>query len=291
MKKVAFTFSVLLLVVLLAACASAPAEVVEVTRVVTETDTVEVVVTEVVETQVETVVEVTREVQVEVPVTPEPAPVDRQGGWLDTIVFIREPNQDAAIARLASGDIDVFADDVAGEALVQAIADAGNIQTRTQYGLFDEIFFNGGVCTDEALLNPFQNAKIREAMNYAIDRNFVADEIYAGLAVPKIAPHSEASLDRALIAAEVRALESQYAYDIEKAREIITPEMEALGAELVDGKWTYNGEPVNLIGLIRIEDSRLEIGNYLRQPDGRAGLHRGARRAHLRRVEPAVDWL
>jgi peptide/nickel transport system substrate-binding protein len=128
--------------------------------------------------------------------------------------------------------------------------------------LFDEIFFNGGVCTDETLLNPFNNAKIREAMNYAIDRNYVADELYAGLAIPKIVPQAEAGLDRALIAAEVRELETKYAYDLEKAREIITPEMEAMGAELVDGKWTYNGEPITLIGLIRTEDTRLEIGNY-----------------------------
>lgn len=263
MKTITVVISLLLLVTLLAACGAEP-EVVEVTRVVTETDTVEVEVTKVVETEVETVVEVTRqvEVQVEVPVTPEPEPIDRNGGWLDTVVFIREPNQDAAVSRLASGDIDAFADDVGGEALVQAIEEAGNIQTRTQYGLFDEIFFNGGVCTDEAILNPFNNAKIREAMNYVVDRDYVADELYAGLAIPKIVPHAEAGLDRGQIAPEIRALESKYAYDIEKAREIITPEMEAMGAELVDGKWTYEGEPINLIGLIRIEDTRLEIGNY-----------------------------
>ena len=125
MKKTLVSVSLLLLLVAVLAACAAPAELVEVTRVVTETDTVEVEVTKVVETEVETVVEVTKVVEVEtvveVPVTPEPEPVDRNGGWMDTIVFIREPNQDAAIARLASGDIDAFADDVAGEALVQAI--------------------------------------------------------------------------------------------------------------------------------------------------------------------------
>ncbi len=260
MKKL-MLLVLIVLAVALVACAGEP-QVVEVTRVVeAEAEVVEVEVTKVVESEAAVVeVEVTKIVEVQV--TPEPAPVDRNGGWLDTIVFIREPNQDAAIARLAAGDIDVFADDVAGEALVQAIADAGNIQTRTQYGLFDEIFFNGGVCTDETLLNPFQSAKMREAMNYAIDRNYVSDELYAGLAVPKIVPHAEASIDRGLIAPEIRALESKYAYDLEKAREIVTAEMEALGATMEDGKWMYNGAPVTLIGLIRIEDTRKEIGNY-----------------------------
>ncbi|MCZ7669695.1 MAG: ABC transporter substrate-binding protein [Chloroflexi bacterium] len=263
MKKLMLLVAMVMLVVL-AACAAPPAEPVEVTRVVsTDPEVVEVEVTKVVEAEPEVVeVEVTKIVEVQVPVTPEPEPIDRNGGRMDTIIFIREPNQDAAIARLAAGDIDVFADDVAGKALVEAIAAAGNIQTRTQYGLFDEIFFNNGVCADEALLNPFQNAKLREAMNYAIDRNYVADELYAGLAVPKIISYVEAGLDRGLIAPEIKALETKYAYDLEKAREIVTTEMEAMGATMEGGKWMYNGAPVTMKGPIRIEDTRLAIGNY-----------------------------
>jgi len=233
------------------------------------------------ETQVETVVEtvvVTQEVEgetitvietVEVPVVETvevemtAEPVDRNGAWLDTIIFVEEPNSDAAIARLAAGDIDMYADDVAGAAILQAIRDAGNIQTRTQYGLYDEIFFNNGVCADENVLNPFNNAKIREAMNWAIDRDYVADELYGGLAVPKYTTISEAGADRARFAAEIAGVEAYYAYDLDKATSIITEEMQGLGAELVDGKWTFAGEPVTLIFLIRIEDTRLEIGNYV----------------------------
>ena len=45
--------------------------------------------------------------------------------------------------------------------------------------------------------------------------------------------------------------------------EIITAEMETLGAEMVDGKWNYNGEPVVLTALIRNEDERRDIGDYV----------------------------
>jgi peptide/nickel transport system substrate-binding protein len=260
MKKSVFLLLVLLLAAL-AACGgeTAEPEIVEVTRVVeAEPEIVEVEVTTVVQEEVQ--VEVTREV--EVMVEPEPEAVDRNGGWLDTIIFVEEPNQDAAIARLSAGDIDMFADDVGGQAAVQTIRDSDNIQTRTQYGLYDEIFFNNGACADEGVLNPFNNAKIREAMNWAIDRDFVADELYGGLAVPKYTTISEAGADRGRFAAEIRATEAKYAYDLEKAREVITAEMESLGATLEDGKWTFNGEPINLIGLIRNEDTRLQIGNY-----------------------------
>ncbi len=262
-KWTVLTILVLALALVLVACQAEP-EMVEVTRVVTET------VTEVVETegQTETVeVEVTRvvtEVETQiVEVAPEPEPVDRNGGWLDTIIFVQEPNQDAAIARLAAGDIDIFADDIGSQAAVQAIADAGNIQTRTQYGLYDEIFFNNGVCADENVLNPFNDAKIREAMNWAIDRDYIADELYGGLAVPKYTTISEAGADRGEFAPEIREIEAYYAYDFDKAKEIITAEMEGLGATMENGVWAYNGEPINLIFLIRIEDTRLEIGNYV----------------------------
>lgn len=259
-KRIAIVVALAALLTLLAACGGAEPEVVEVTRVVTEQEEVIVEQTVVVEEEVE--VEVTREVVQEVIVEPTPLPIDRNGGYLDTIIFIREPNQDAAIARLAAGDIDMFADDVAGQSTLAAIADAGNIQTRTQYGLYDEMFFNNGACADENQMNPFNNRAIREAMNWAIDRDFVADELYGGLAVPKFTPISEAGADRGRFAAEIRALEAKYAFDFDRANEVVTTEMEAMGATLEDGVWTFNGEPITLIGLIRIEDTRLEIGNY-----------------------------
>lgn len=249
------------IVPLLVACSTAEPQIVEVTRVVENVVEKEVAVVETVvvkeEVQVETVVTEIVEVMVE-----EEMPT-RMGGWLDTIVFVEEPNQDAAIARLAAGDIDMFADDVGGQAAVQTISDAGNITSVTQYGLYDELFFNNGACADETKMNPFTNAKIREAMNWAIDRDYVADELYGGLAVPKFTTISEAGADRGRYAPEIRAIEAKYAYDFDKAAGIITAEMEGMGATLVDGKWTFNGEPINLIFLIRIEDTRLEIGNYI----------------------------
>ena len=196
-KTLMFTAVFLLLVAILAACQQQP-EVIEreVTRVITETvveegETVEI--TRIVEGEVETV-EVTRVVEVEVDPESEEA-AGRTGGWLDTIVVVEEPDANSAVARLEAGDMDVYADDIGGEAALQAI-DSDALQTRTQYGLFDELYFNLAPCQDEAQLNPFQNQTIREAMNYAIDRNFVAQELYNGLAVPKYVTLAEAGADR-----------------------------------------------------------------------------------------------
>ena len=247
---------------ILAACGGQT--VVEVTRVVTETEVVEgepeVVEVEVTSAPVEVEVEVTRVVEVEVDTVSEEEAA-RTGGWLDTIVFIQEPNSDAAVARLEAGDLDMYADDIAGEAAIQAI-NSENLQTRTQYGLYDELMFNTGTCADTAVLNPFQSQRIREAMNWAVDRDYIASELYNGLAVPKYTPVSEAGADRARFAAEIAAIEAAYAYDLERANAVVTEEMEAMGATLENDVWTFNGEPVLLKILIRNEDTRLLIGNY-----------------------------
>ena len=237
--------------------------VVEVTRVVTETEVVEqepeVVEVEVTSAPVE--VEVTRVVEVEVePVNEEEA--TRKGGWLDTIVIVQEPDSNSAVARLEAGDMHMYADDIAGEAALQAIA-SDNIQTRTQYGLFDELTFNIGTCQDESLLNPFANENIRQAMNFAMDRSYVAQELYQGLAVPKYTTIAEASADRARFAKEIRLEEAKWGYDLEKAREAITAEMEGMGATMDGGVWSFNGEPINVVVLIRNEDTRLLIGGYI----------------------------
>jgi hypothetical protein len=111
MKKTLSLIVLLFVAGFVAVACSAPAEVVEVTRVVTETEVVEVpgdsseVTVEVTRVVTETVTETVVEEVIVEPVNEEEA--NRTGGWLDTIIFVEEPNQDSAIARLAAGDIDV----------------------------------------------------------------------------------------------------------------------------------------------------------------------------------------
>jgi peptide/nickel transport system substrate-binding protein len=270
MKKNHFVIFVFLLAAILAACAG-EAEVVEVTRIVTETEIVEVEgepqVVEV--TRVITEIEIVTETEtvVETAVPPEEPEVSeeemaRTGGWLDNIIFIREPSRDSAVARLQAGDLDVYADDIGGEAAQTAIADE-NINTAAVYGIYDEMFMNNATCADENVLNPFQNQNLRQAMSYMVDRNFIVDELYQGLATVKYTTIDEAGADRARFASEIREVELANAYDLERTREIVNTEMEGMGATLEDGVWAFNGEPVNVIGLIRTEDVRLQIGNYI----------------------------
>ncbi|MFQ6028594.1 MAG: ABC transporter substrate-binding protein, partial [Dehalococcoidia bacterium] len=60
-----------------------------------------------------------------------------------------------------------------------------------------------------------------------------------------------------------RALEVRYGHDPEQARSVITAEMEKLGATMQEGKWHYQGQPVALTFLIRTDDERKDVGDYI----------------------------
>jgi peptide/nickel transport system substrate-binding protein len=266
LKKLFLMMALLLALPLaLAACQPQP-EVREVTRVVTD------VVTEVIEVEGEEVV-VEREVtvvitereEVVIEATPVPAaPVDRMGAWLDTVVFVEEPSQDSAISRLLARDIDLFGSSMANPVIAARVADSPTLGSIRTFGLYDELSQNPcGPEFDNGNLNPFASAGAREALNWLIDRDYVAQELYGGLAVPRYLAISPAGSDYARMADVARATEARYAHDMERAREQMAAEMEAMGAELVGGQWQYNGAPVEIILLIRTEDTRLEIGDYV----------------------------
>ncbi len=204
---------------------------------------------------------VTEEKIVEVEVTP--VPEERTGAWLDTVVFVEEPDSDSAITRLEVGDIDVYAYSITEPPIADRILASDKLDYSISYGSFNELTFNPVLELNDGTLNPFGNAKIREAMNWLIDRDYICQEIVGGLAVPRYVDIQLASADYGDLADVIAAIEILYAYNPEKAAEQITAEMEGLGAVLTDGKWTYNGEPVVITALIRVEDERLEIGDYV----------------------------
>lgn len=250
--------SLLILGLMLAACGtSATPQVIEkevekiVTQVVVETKEVEVVKT----------VEV--EVEKEVLVTPEP--VDRSGAWVDSVVVVEEPSADAAVNRLEVGDIDVYAYTVSNPEVAKKVADSPNLAFSRSFGSYNELTFNpsGPVFEATGKLNPFAVPAVREAMNWLIDRDYIAQEIMGGMAVPRWTPFNGASTDYARMADVARSLELKYAYNKEKADEVISAEMEKLGATKVDGKWQYEGAPVEIIVLARTEDERRLIGDYV----------------------------
>ncbi|HEX6270572.1 MAG TPA: ABC transporter substrate-binding protein [Anaerolineales bacterium] len=210
-----------------------------------------------VQTEEPAMTEAPTEVATEMPRT------ERHGGWLDEI-DVSVVAGDSAIAQLQAGTIDFYAFNLASDAY-PAIREAG-LQATQAFGGYYGISFNPAVFTDTSRLNPFSNRKLREAMNWLVDRNYINQEIYAGGSLSKLLPVTTQLVEYTNLIDTARALEAKYAFDPDRAKEIIDAEMTGMGAELgADGKWQFNGEPITLIFLIRSDGdgTRQPMGDYV----------------------------
>lgn len=192
--------------------------------------------------------------------TEEPAS-DRMGAWVDEVIFTEENSAEAAISQLNAGQLDIYAYTVAEAPAYETVQNSPELATTQMVGssvalMVNPAEFNNGE------FNPFANRNIREAMHWLINRDYVVQEIYKGLARPRFTVLTTVFPDYARYADIMRGIEAKYAYDLEKARSVVAAEMEGMGAELVDGKWSYNGKPIVLAFVIRTEDNRRPFGDY-----------------------------
>src|SRR5690606_32421214 len=161
------------------------------------------------------------------------------------VVLIEVAQAEQAISRLIAGDIDIYAYGVTNAALFEQVRNHPALDYYQVFGSYTELTFNtyGPEFTDGSL-NPFHSRRVREAMNWLVNREYLAQEIYAGLAVPKYTVLTRAFADYARVVEKMRELETIYSYDLGKAEEVVREEMLAMGAELRNGKWYYKGQPV-----------------------------------------------
>lgn len=119
-------------------------------------------------------------------------------------------------------------------------------------------------------LNPFSLLAVRQAMQYLVDRGFIANSIYGGNAVAQVAPISSLDYDYLTIAGVLAQRGIRYDFDL--AMRMISDAMQEAGAKLVDGKWNYNGKPIRIKFIIRTEDERREVGDSVRASLQKAGF-------------------
>jgi peptide/nickel transport system substrate-binding protein len=191
--------------------------------------------------------------------------IQRDGAWVDQVILIAEPDNAKAVTRLESAEIDVYAYTIGNRDLFARVRDNPDLSYALSYGSYNEITFNnyGPVFSGTQKLNPFAVRETREAMNYLVDRDYIVQEIMGGLASARYTALSTAMPDYAKYADVARAIELKYAYNPDKAKEIFDVEMAKMGATIENGKYVFNGEPVTLIFIIRTEDERRQIGDYV----------------------------
>ncbi len=196
------------------------------------------------------------------------------GAGVERVIFVSDPNAEAALAHLQQRDYHIYAYSLADPALFRQVQEQPELKYVQFYGSNRELTLNpaGPIFEGNGKFNPFALPRIREALNWLIDRDYIVGEILGGLGVPKWTPLLSAFPDYARYIDLVRPIERQYAYDPDRAAQVIAAEMEKMGAEMRDGRWYYNDEPVELIFVIRTEDERKEIGDYVARQLERVGF-------------------
>ncbi len=99
---------------------------------------------------------------------------------VDHLVFKEYPDPQAALLAMRSGDIQILAD--VSATVIPALQADKSIKLLTQPGLATS---GMGMPTDTP---PFDNEKVRQALNYSIDRNAIDKALFKGFAVPMVSP-------------------------------------------------------------------------------------------------------
>lgn len=232
------------------------------------------------------VVDTTEPVITDVPVVG----TTRHGGWVDQLVFTSNPDSQSAITQLQAGEIDVYAMSMSDPDLFATVKADPELEYTTSVGVFDAMMFNPVPAFNDGRINPFGDPEIREAVNWLMDRDYMIQEYMGGLGLKKVTPLTGSFPDYARYIDVVRAMETLYAYNPDKAEQVISTRMEALGfAKNDDGKWAQDGQPVVIIAVIRTEDERLQFGDYLCNQLENIGFT--CDRLYKTRTEASVLWV
>jgi peptide/nickel transport system substrate-binding protein len=194
-------------------------------------------------------------------------PHSQPGPAVDTL-FFRSFHVDRAPLELASGNMDLYYFGLRTDAALD-LKDDPTIQLYEAPSTTLSLILNPAPAP-EGRLNPFSLPEVRRAMQFLVDREFIAQDLYRGLATPMVSHVSPLDYDYLTVYEIDRG--SGIRYDPEFGRQLIAQAMGSAGAEFVDERWHYAGQPIRLRFIGRVEDERREISDLIRAELDQAGF-------------------
>ncbi|HLJ59300.1 MAG TPA: ABC transporter substrate-binding protein [bacterium] len=189
--------------------------------------------------------------------------------YIQHVVLTIVPNQNALRLLFQGGQADSYGVRPAEYAAFQRGAKAGNYTVYdggpsfgTEFLTFNE---NPNAGLPDYKLRWFQNQKFRQAVSYAVDRQAIINQVYAGHAVPEYGPESPA--DKFFFNPHVMS----YPYNLQKAADTLAEAGFKKGADgtLRDA----DGHPVAFVISTNADNpDRVAIGNIMRQDLASLGM-------------------
>ena len=184
------------------------------------------------------------------------------GPALDSLIF-SSFNVDQAPLQIQNGEMDLYLFGLKIDAARQLAESAPEAIELIEAPASTLSLILNPAPAPEGDLNPFSIREIRQAMQYLVDREFIASDIFQGRALPMFSPIGPLDYDQLTVFQTIRT--RNYHPDVESVRRVVTEQMQGAGAELgPDGRWAFNGRPVTLKVISRVEDERRPIGDLVR---------------------------
>jgi peptide/nickel transport system substrate-binding protein len=181
-----------------------------------------------------------------------------QGTFVDKVQFIQYLEESTALEEVKKGNLDIYYSRIPIE-LIQEQESLRNLQVFYTTGGSYSVLVNPAVGEK---FNPFSFQQIRFALNYMIDRKLIVDELMGGNGVIMTSNYGPFDPDYLLIVDELEKF--HFRYNPELANDMITKTLVENGAKKIDGKWSYDGEPVEITIFIRNDDPvRKSIGEVI----------------------------
>ena len=181
-----------------------------------------------------------------------------KGTFVDEIKFIQYLDENTALEEVRNGNLDLYYFRVPSDRL-EDFDSRKNLQIFESTGSYYSILVNP---TNSGEFNPFAAREIRFALNYLVDRNLIVNEMLGGFGSTMISNYGVFSADYLGILDVVESF--QFTYNPSLAEQIISEQLEKLGAKKIDGIWNFNKKPIEIIIFIRSDDPvRKSIGEVL----------------------------
>jgi len=181
-----------------------------------------------------------------------------KGTFVDEVKFIQYLDENTALEEVRNGNLDIYFFRVSSDRIESDKAREG-IQVFESTGGSYSMLVNPSI-SDK--FNPFSITELRFALNYLIDRNLIVNELIGGYGNAMISNYGIFSADYLSIIEELESF--HFKYNPALADEIISHELEGVGAEKIDGLWYYDGKQIEITFFIRSDDPvRKSIGEIL----------------------------
>jgi peptide/nickel transport system substrate-binding protein len=181
-----------------------------------------------------------------------------KGTFVNEVQFIQYLEESTALEEVKKGNLDIYYSRIPAE-LIQEQESLQNLQVFYTTGGSYSVLVNPAVGEK---FNPFSFQEVRFALNYLIDRKLIVDELMGGNGVMMTSNYGPFDPDYLLIVAELEKF--HFRYNPELANDMMTKTLVENGAKKIDGKWSYDGKPVEITIFIRNDDPvRKSIGEVI----------------------------